>query len=197
MNPPMLDVTGNDFGDSLKNLAIAEKDINDKLGPIKASMSKLNVLAAECTANSLVTGLEGVQKDMEDFKTGNCEWSDDVCKKKDPLADLATSLSGLAGIGLDDAAIQNISSNLSAGIAECADKVDQVNREKAYNQCVKDQGDKKRAENARPCAEEFPPPAGVKAPASNCAAIARNIAAKGNKLVGAASGDDTAAGEAR
>lgn len=122
MNPPLLDVSANDFSSALSNVADAQKELDKKTGPLNDAKNRLAALPAECQAKSASKGMDSLSQDAAQLASGNCQYLSNFCDPSNvqKLQKLADDVSGLDGVNLDASTISDISSNLNAGASACA-----------------------------------------------------------------------------
>jgi hypothetical protein len=123
MNPPMLDVHGDNISGSLAKMADGVKDLDAKLGPLMEAKNRLAMLPAECAGQRAQRAGNQLRSIASELETGNCEYSEYYCERVSRLAELAESVQDVSSnTGTGETDMSGIDSILRSGSGACDSK---------------------------------------------------------------------------
>lgn len=118
MNPPMLDVSGNAFGNSLSGVADGSRDLDRDIARVADNNAKLASLQSSCRLRPVKELSNSMAADVRDL--GSCPSSASLCGANGTLSSLVGAVSSLTpGGGLDQPTIDNLSTGI-AGVCSPA-----------------------------------------------------------------------------
>lgn len=175
MNPPMMDVSGNDFSSALSGVADGQTQLNDKLGPLNDAMNKLMAMQGQCMGKVMQRKLTQAQTDSDAISSGNCQYSEQFCNQSSSVSDLMSSVSGMDGVSMSSDAISSVSSSLEAGMDACAQAQPQRKQLANYQACVVRQQAQPNPLPDGTQAIVCSPPVGLAVPSASCSSIVTRL----------------------